>query len=96
MLHKLLIVILLSFLSSCATQKVIVGTGQPYQKPVKKELQHFFFSGIGQSQDSNAYKLCRNKTAYVQSKLNAASIILSSLSYGIYTPLETSIYCEKK
>tara|TARA_Y100001960_G_C14025888_1_gene518252 strand:- start:7 stop:348 length:342 start_codon:yes stop_codon:yes gene_type:complete len=61
----------------------------------KIEHEHFFLSGIGQSQAINAAKVCgsASRVARVETKQNVLQGLLSFITLGIYTPREASVYC---
>jgi len=63
----------------------------------KEEMQTFFISGLGQSKEMNAASICggADKVARVEAQLTPLNIVLSMLTFGIYTPREARVYCKR-
>ena len=80
-------------LSACATQSVVLQNSPPVLK--QEEMQHFFVSGLGQTQSINAADVCggANRVAKVERVQTALNWFLGLLSSGIYTPYTAKVYC---
>jgi hypothetical protein len=80
-------------LSACATQSVVLRQGAT--EPRLNEMQHFFVSGLGQTQSVNAAEVCggANRVAKVERVQTALNWFLGLLSSGIYTPYTAKVYC---
>jgi hypothetical protein len=78
---------------ACSTQSVVLQNGPHNLK--QEEMQHFFVSGLGQTQNMNAAQVCGDaqrvtKVERVDTFLNG---FLGLLSQGIYTPSTAKVYC---
>ena len=80
-------------LSACATQSVVLRQGAT--EPRLNEMQHFFVSGLGQTQSVNAAEVCggANRVAKVERVQTALNWFLGLLTSGIYTPYTAKVYC---
>ena len=80
-------------LSACATQSVVLRQGAT--EPRLNEMQHFFVSGLGQTQSVNAADVCggSDRVAKVERIQTALNWFLGLLSSGIYTPYTAKVYC---
>ena len=88
------ILVLSIALSSCATQSYVVNGGGGVE-PTKEEMQPFFVSGLGQTQELNAAVVCggTDKVAKVESHMSFVNGLLGVASFGIYTPRQAKVYC---
>ena len=91
-LFFILAFVALSF--GCATQTYYIN-GDAQAVPKTQEMQPFFVSGLGQTQEINATEICggSENVAKVQSKDNFIDILLGVLTSGIYTPRTAIVYC---
>ena len=80
-------------LSACATQSVVLQNSPPVLK--QDEMQHFFVSGLGQTQSVNAAEVCggANRVAKVERVESGLNIFLGFITNGIYTPYTAKVYC---
>jgi hypothetical protein len=80
-------------LSACATQSVVLRQGAT--EPRLNEMQHFFVSGLGQTQSVNAADVCggTDRVAKVERVQSGLNILLNTLTNGIYTPNTAKVYC---
>lgn len=97
-MKKLCLPILATLLfTGCATQTYYVN-GNGNSSPDREKSQAFFISGIGQEKEMNASEICggSDKVHKVQSKLTFLDGLLSSITWGIYTPRTAKVYCTRK
>lgn len=81
--------------SACSTHTFIVSKQPASSQPALNEMQHFFVSGLAQSQEVNAHKICgENNVAKVQTQQTFLNGFLGFLSQGIYTPRDIRVYCK--
>ena len=80
-------------LSACATQSVVLRQGAT--EPRLHEMQHFFVSGLGQTQSVNAADVCggSDRVAKVERVQSGLNIFLGFITNGIYTPYTAKVYC---
>ena len=80
-------------LMSCATQTFTVRSGGGTQ--TMDNAQTFFISGIGQEQIVDAAKICggEENVVKVQNKLTFLNALIGGLTFGIYTPRQSRVYC---
>ena len=95
-MKKLMIAGMIAVLSTgCATQTYLLSSGGQ-ETPTKDTWQHFFVSGIGQSQTENAAEICggADKVAKIQTEYSILNGIAGSISHGIYTPRQNRVFCK--
>jgi len=81
--------------SGCATQRFQLDERNP-GIPAHEGKSHFFLAGIGQTKTINAGEFCGyNQVSTVEAYLSATDVILTALTYSIYSPRSYSIYCRK-
>ena len=82
------------FASSCATQQFVVSEGSSAER--QNKFDHFFVGGIGQEAVTNAAELCggADRVARVERSSTFLNWIGSFLSWGIYTPHQSRVYCK--
>jgi hypothetical protein len=80
-------------LSACSTQSVVLQNSPPVLK--QDEMQHFFVSGLGQTQSVNAADVCggTDRVAKVERVESGLNIFLGFITNGIYTPYTAKVYC---
>ncbi len=94
MKKMLFAVVVIALTAGCAKQTFnINGTGSL----AKEEMQTFFISGLGQSKEMDAAKVCggAEKIAKVEVQWTPLNIVLGMVTFGIYTPRDARVYCEK-
>ena len=92
------LVLALALSTGCATQTHYVNSvpiNEEPSSPSKQSWNHFFIGGIGQEQERDAAEICGGaekvvKTSVQNSFLNG---LVNILSYGIYTPRTSKVYC---
>ncbi len=82
-------------LSACSTQSVVLQNNPSVLK--QNEMQHFFVSGLGQTQSINAAEVCggANRVVKVERVQSGLNILLNTLTNGIYTPYTAKVYCNE-
>ena len=61
------------------------------------EPQHYFISGLGQRKDIDPVKICagRDKVMKVETEFTFVNGLVAGLTFGIYTPQQTRVYCSR-
>ncbi|MEX3018631.1 Bor family protein [Kluyvera sp. STS39-E] len=96
-MKKLLMVALIAAaVSGCAQQSFSVNNGVATQ-PQQVTTHHFFVSGIGQSKQIDAAKVCGSADKVVRTEVQQTFVngLLGFVTLGIYTPREARVYCAK-
>ena len=87
---RIVFVIYLTFISSCATQKV---TGYNSVNNTQR-WNDSFISAIGKTAIDDLSSLCTNKGVnLVKTQLNFVHNLVMALAYKNYTPTKSNIYC---
>jgi hypothetical protein len=101
-MKKILILALLATLTfSCSTQRFSVNPSVKREEPSKNphftQWSHFFVWGIGQTDFTNAAQMCKDNGGvdFVETKLTFAQGLIGGITYGIYSPRNISVYCNK-
>ena len=93
---KVALVALALVMSGCATQRFEVqGSGQ--QSAAFDDSQTFFIGGIGQAKELDAAKVCggAKNVQSVETQLTPGNIGMTFLTFGIYTPRQMRVYCNR-
>jgi hypothetical protein len=82
-------------MTACSTQSVVLQNSPPVLK--QNDMQHFFVSGLGQTQSINAAEVCggTNRVVKVERVQTGLNWFLGLLSSGIYTPYTAKVYCSE-
>jgi hypothetical protein len=81
-------------LSSCSSQIVKVGRDANPPNPAYDKNQAFFIYGIGQTQEIDGRAICKEKGINrIRTKQTFGNILLTLVTFGIYTPRTTEVYC---
>ncbi len=80
--------------TGCSTQSFIVND-QAGPTPTKEIMQPFFISGLGQTQEVDAAEVCNGaeNVAKVETHMSFLDGLLGTLSSGVYTPRQATVYC---
>lgn len=91
----ILVAILATILSACATQTFTLQDSPADIEPKQEDMQTFFIGGIGQEQAINAAEICggADKVAKIEAKERFWDGVLGLVTYGIYTPRTAKVYC---
>ena len=83
-------------LSACTTQTAYTKGSDVPSKLAYQKNQSFFVFGIGQERTVNAVEVCGNEEniAKVESRWTAPNIIVGLVTFGIYVPRESRVYCQ--
>lgn len=81
--------------SGCATQTASLQPSQA-AAPTSTESHPFWVSGIGQEKTVDAAAICggASKVAKVQTTQTEKEVLLSVVTFGIYTPRTAKVYCK--
>lgn len=99
-MKKVAILAILAVLSSgCATQNYLLGSTTAPNSTATAELdkmQNFFVGGIAQEQTVDAAQVCSGQRNIhsVQTQDSVVNILLSAVSFGIYTPRQLRVFCK--
>jgi hypothetical protein len=93
---KVALVGLAIVMSGCATQRFEIQ-GSTQLAPSLDDAQTFFVSGIGQSKEVDAAKVCggAKNVQSIETQLTPGNIALSFVTLGIYTPRQMRVYCTR-
>lgn len=96
MMKSVAVIILAVALTGCAKQSFDFNK-EASSTTVKNETHHFFISGLGQEKIINAAAVCggADKVSRTETKLTFMNGFLNVITFGIYTPREATVYCEK-
>jgi hypothetical protein len=83
-----------ALLSGCAQQTFVVTDNQGALED--EQMQSFFVSGIGQSKTINAAQICggADRIAKVESQQTFLDGVLGMVTFGIYTPRDSRVFCK--
>ncbi|CAM7092804.1 lipoprotein bor [Klebsiella sp. OBRC7] len=92
----IMVVFAAAAISGCAQQSFSVNPGVTVQ-PQQITTHHFFVSGIGQSKQIDAAKVCGGADKVVRTEVQQTFVngLLGFVTLGIYTPREARVYCAK-
>ena len=96
MVRKTLLVLVICFsMVSCATQQFTAHDGSMGVER-KNSLDNFFIGGIGQEVQVNAADLCEGSQniARVERQRSFINALIAGLSFNIWTPLQSKVYCK--
>lgn len=95
-MKKIIILLLVGMLAGCSTQSYDINGGAS-SKPTEEDMQTFFISGLAQTQEMDAAKICggAEKVAKVESHMSFVNGLLGFVTLGIYTPRQAKVYCKK-
>ena len=93
---KLLTLLTILVLSGCATQTYLIN-GDSVTEPDEEKSEHFFVSGIGQKKTVNAAQVCggADKVIKVEAEQTFLDGFLGAITWGIYTPRTSRVYCKR-
>jgi len=101
-MKKLVLCLLVALVATnCAhhanTVKISSGYINP-DRPDATKTNNFFVWGWFQNDDTNAYAMCGNnqKVKAVRTEATSLNRFLTILTFGLYTPTKTSVWCENK
>lgn len=85
----------IALLSSCANQ-VYQFEDERYRYQ-ETDMDHFFFIGLGQSDETDALAICEEEQDIVkiETAQKPLSALLGILFAPIYTPKDVTVYCKK-
>lgn len=101
-LFKFSLFIALLLATSCATQTFSVDKNVkrevPSANPHFSKWSHFFLAGVGQNDFQNASQLCKENdgVAFVEARQSFGQVILTAITFNIYSPRTMNIYCNKQ
>lgn len=83
------------FLFGCASQTFIVN-GENGEVPTAQNSQHFFISGLGQENITDAASVCggAENIIKVEAQHTFVNGLVGLVTLGIYTPRDAKVYCK--
>jgi hypothetical protein len=83
------------FMSGCASQTFVIS-GNTDKAPTQQSAQPFFVYGVGQERVVDAAQVCggAEKVLKVESQETFPNILLRVITFGIYTPRDSKVYCK--
>ncbi len=101
-LIKISLLAALLTLTACSSQKIIIKNDANVGIKEHTKMQHFFLSGIAQTQEVDAVSVCGSidKVVAVESKLTGMDIAIANIQNllglpSIYTPRTAKVYCNQ-
>lgn len=90
----ILIAVVALALTGCAQQSFLVKQNAT-SAPKQVTTHHFFLSGLGQSKTIDATAVCHSEDNLVRVEVQQTplNVLLSIVTFGIYTPREARVYC---
>ncbi|KXZ27304.1 hypothetical protein AYB34_08475 [Leptospira sp. ZV016] len=85
-------------LNFCATQVAYISLehDRPGMVPAYEKRHHFVLFGVGQTKEISASQICDSRpVAKIESSFTFVDILLSMLTWGIYTPRTIEVYCDQ-
>lgn len=96
-LTSLLLLFALLFSLSCQTERFYLkqDTDKPGRVPTYSAYRHFLLWGLAQSEDLNIKDACKGKdVSYIETKYTFLSFFAFVITYSLYVPKLTNVYCE--
>tara|TARA_B100000035_G_scaffold270152_1_gene244352 strand:- start:602 stop:889 length:288 start_codon:yes stop_codon:yes gene_type:complete len=95
MKKNIFVLISLCFVMGCATQQFTTSGTSEVKRQDK--FDHFFIGGIGQEAVVNAAEVCggADNIAKIERSSTALNWLVNVLSFGIYTPEQSRVYCKR-
>ncbi|TMP25129.1 lipoprotein bor [Pseudoalteromonas rubra] len=98
MKHIILSSLVTIALSGCAAQtfNINAANNTDTKTPTVQHSQHFFISGLGQEEITNASEICGGAENIVKVEAQHTFIngLLGAITFGIYTPRDAKVYCK--
>ena len=97
MLKKALFLVAVSLLVGCAQTKFHMQ-GRDDSAAAKYDApQHYVISGLGQQKNLDPVAICGgvDKVKRVETQITFLNGLLSSLTFGIYSPIQARVYCSR-
>ena len=92
---KLSMLFAILILSGCATQTYLIN-GDSVTEPNEEKSEHFFVSGIGQKKSVDAAQVCGGAENIIKVEAEQTFLdgFLGAITWGIYTPRTSRVYCK--
>lgn len=84
-----------ALLSGCATVTIRNSEKMPPVRPSDIQSNKFFIGGIGQESVIDPNEVCEGRGYTVKTYYSVSDGVLATITFGIYTPSTTEIYCER-
>ena len=97
MLKKIALIALLISVTACSqTRHYVNGHSVEGAREVKDDTD-YFISGLAQKKKIDAQQICGgpDKVIATETFRSPVNIVLSLLTFGIYTPQEQTVYCKR-
>jgi hypothetical protein len=95
----ILLTIMMTLVSSCASQKFYISEEPlaPGLVPTQEGSAHFFITGIGQTREINARQICNDRPIRIlETRYSFADGFIGLVTMGLYTPRSWAVYCGVK
>ena len=92
-----LIAVTAIFMAACSTQRTTFSDVPSDKEPDSSSMQLFFLQGIAQTQGVQAVETCGSaaNVAQVETKQSFVDVLLSVVTFNIFTPRHAYIYCRR-
>ena len=94
-MKKVYIIALCAFLAACSTVTIRNSDKMPPVRPSETISNSFFIGGIGQKNIIEPNETCEGRGYSVETYYSFVDGLLAVITFGIYTPSTTEIYCDK-
>ena len=94
-MKKIFIFAFAALLAACSTVTVRNSNKMPPVRPTDTSSNSFFIGGIGQESIIDAEDICDGRGFSVKTYYSFTDGLIATVTFGIYTPSTTEVYCEK-
>lgn len=91
-IHLFSILALILVCTSCYDARIVTGK-QPSAKVIEKPFASGWVYGLVPPNEVKAARGCPNGVAEVETKLSFVNMLVSDITFGIYTPMDIKVTC---
>lgn len=94
-MKKIYLIAMFALLAGCSTVTIRNSEKMPPVRPSEVSSNKFFIAGIGQESIIDPNEVCEGRGYSVKTYYSFLDGFLATITFGIYTPSTTEIYCER-
>lgn len=94
-MKKYMCLMLVAMLCACSTVSVRNSDKMPPVRPSEVISNKFFIAGIGQESIIDPAYTCEGRGFTTKTYYSFLDGVLAVITFGIYTPSTTEVYCER-
>lgn len=94
-MKKIFILAFCVALAACSTVTVRNSNKMPPVRPTETQSNRFFIGGIGQESIIDAEEICDGRGFSIKSYYSFLDGFIATITFGIYTPSTTEIFCDR-